>query len=380
MNGVYRTPDYRLFPLAEQACPWVLVDNDVDAQDPDAITKPLMYEAGVYFICDVTLDSRTNVYRIPFSKTFDELLLARAYEKGTVNDLRHALGVGEVATGNRKPNVERTGNRTSNHTLDVRSLRPPERPLPIVGQRLNGLPLPAAPRPRGPDVDYFNRRGGGNRDAVMLELDIQQDPNNGNPLKNEVQVILEQMFFDILQESPNKRTHTEGSWTNIPHMLREEYGVENLYQRLDLPFHAVQYAILSPEKWLLHFNRFFPPTIPKHAGQNFGKASYYHSYLNLVRTLSQQRLTQVRAELFGKFNTLAWVPHTESDRMWCTKKALTRNWSSLPPGIVQGPKVAINSIVMARLGERPRLRPAPQPDQPRVQAEEEEEEEGGEEQ
>lgn len=104
---------------------------------------------------------------------------------------------------------------TSNHTVNVHSFRLPDHPLPAISHRLNGIALPNPPCPHGPDVDYFDRHGGGNREPISLddEPHPQQDPQN--PLKNRVQLILEQMFYDILQESPNKKGHAEGSWTNI---------------------------------------------------------------------------------------------------------------------------------------------------------------------
>ncbi|KAH0826436.1 hypothetical protein J3R83DRAFT_5418 [Lanmaoa asiatica] len=56
INGAHRTPFYRMLGLVKEACPEVLLNDDEDPSDPDAITTPLMYDAGVYFVCDVVLD------------------------------------------------------------------------------------------------------------------------------------------------------------------------------------------------------------------------------------------------------------------------------------------------------------------------------------
>ncbi|KAI6138337.1 hypothetical protein BKA82DRAFT_3990551 [Pisolithus tinctorius] len=189
-------------------------------------------------------------------------------------------------------------------------------------------------------------------------------------------MILEQMYYDILQESPNKRSHTQGAWTNIPQSLRDEMAVEDLYLQLELPFEAVQYSIASDEVWQLHFNRFFPAQVPQRAGQNFGKCRYYHTYLALVRRLPSHQLQLVRSELRRKFNTLAWIPYTESDRMWCTKKTTLSRWNHLPAnGPVQGPKIAINPRKMRILHQQPSLRPAPRAVEPQREEEEEGEDE-----
>lgn len=363
LNGAHRTPVYRLLGLAKQACPHVLDEEDVDPDDPDMVTIPLMYEAGTYFVCDVVSDTRTNVYRIPHSKAFDQQLILQAYEKGTMNELRHILGVGDVETGQRQRHTDRTSNRSSCQTMDVRHLRPQDRPLPALGHRLDGLLLPKPQPPRGPDVDYFHLHGGGNRPLEARDDDPEFIVDPQNPLKNEVQVILEQMFFDILQESPNKKSHREGAWTNIPREFRHQLGIEDLYLHIEFPFHAIQYTISSPDNWAMHFDRFFPPAVPQRSGQNFGKARYYHSYLNLIRNLSRQKLSGVRCELRRKFNTLAWVPYTESDRMWCTKKMASSKWQSLPTGRMEGPKIAINLLMFSHLGGRPTLRLPPRPEE-----------------
>jgi hypothetical protein len=375
LNGAHRTPCYRALGLAKEACPEVLFDENDDPDDPDVITTPLMYEAGTYFICDVVCDSRTQAYRIPYGKTFNPQFIIQAFEIGTMNELRHMLGVGDVQRGHREPHEERTANRTTHQTMDVRHIRPADRPLPAIGHRLDGLPFPNPQQPHGADVNFFQEHGGGNRQAIDVgnNFEIQQDANN--PLKNEVQIILEQMYFDILQESPNKRSHREGAWTNIPQVLRQQLATEDLYLQLELPFEAVQYHISSAEEWTTHFNRFFPSAIPEHVFQNFGKARYFNTYLDLVRRLTPHRLGIVRTELRRKFDTLAWIPHTEGDRMWSTRKTTPGRWQYLPNGRKEGPKIAINPVVMTRLGGRPRIRPAPGIEELREEEEEEEEEE-----
>lgn len=383
LNGAHRTPADKFINLAQEACALVHTEGEPDdpdgSDDSDAIAAPLMYDAGVYFLCDIVQDVASKCYRIPWGKTFNPTYITIAYEQGTLHDIRHLLGAGEVRTGprQRQPNTgtERTSNRTSNQTIKVQDIRPAERPLPQITNRLDGRPIPNPVHPQGVDVDYFQHHGGGNREHD----DDDNQPDNQdpqNPLKCQVQLILEQMYYDILQESPNKRNRNEGAWTNIPGEFREQLAVENLYSHLHLPFTAVQYQICTPELWAKHFDRFFPSQLPKGASQNFKKSRYYHIYLDLVRRLSPMELSPVRQELRQKFNTIAWMPWTEADRMWCTKKMTSRNWKYLPEnGAHDGPKIAINPRVLQVLQERPRLRPPPRVEE--VHHEDDHSEDGG---
>ncbi|KAF8431680.1 hypothetical protein L210DRAFT_3507781 [Boletus edulis BED1] len=134
LNGVHCTSDYHLYNLAKQTCPEVL-------KDPNAHIQPLMYEVGVYFLCDMR-----------------------------------------------------------------------------------------------PDINYFHQHGRGNCPPIPPDDDAKPEPENS--LKSHVQLILEQMFYDILQESPNRKSHSQKPWTNIPLTLREEHVTEDLYLRLEFPFDA----------------------------------------------------------------------------------------------------------------------------------------------
>ncbi|KAG9308264.1 hypothetical protein JVU11DRAFT_12151 [Chiua virens] len=170
INGAHRTPVYRMLGLAKEACPEILLNGDEDPEDPDALTTPLMYDAGVYFLCDIISDARTHSYRIPFSKTFTQQFITQAYEVGTINELQHLLDAGEIPRGHQHQQpggqVERTKNRSSNHTYNIGQMRPADRLLPAIGRRLDGLPLPEVEQPHGADVDYFHQHGGGNPEGL----------------------------------------------------------------------------------------------------------------------------------------------------------------------------------------------------------------------
>ncbi|KIO00762.1 hypothetical protein M404DRAFT_60475, partial [Pisolithus tinctorius Marx 270] len=135
----------------------------------------------------------------------------------------------------------------------------------------------------------------------------------------QVQVLLEQFFYDLLQESPNKKAASEGSWTNIPPRQRSQEATETLYRSFALPFFAAQYTFCTGQQWDLHFNRLFPAQLPTTMGQNFRKCTYYHKWLDLIASLGVQSRNRVQAAIRQKFNTLVWIPFTGSDRIWCTR-------------------------------------------------------------
>ncbi|KAI6044342.1 hypothetical protein EDC04DRAFT_2561460, partial [Pisolithus marmoratus] len=192
----------------------------------------------------------------------------------------------------------------------------------------------------GPDVDHFAQHGGGSHDAQVL-IGAAQDDGEDTPTR--IKLLLEQFFYDMLEESPNKKAATDGPWTNIPKWLCTQEATEHLYQSFGLPFVAAQYKFCTPEQWNLHFSHMFPLTVPITCAQNFGKATYYHQWLDLIASLGSQSTKRLRATIWAKFDSLIWIPWTGSDQMWCTRPVQSRGWFALPIGShPAGPQIAIN--------------------------------------
>ncbi|KAF8551898.1 hypothetical protein OG21DRAFT_1486625 [Imleria badia] len=207
-------------------------EDDLHPADPDAVTAPLMYQAGTYFICDVVADSRIPFYCIPYSKTFNSQYILHAYNKG-------------MSRSSKLPEYSPYGPRQQPFILSDQIGPSFQTPLPVLSPSVNHVPLLEPPHPHGPNVNYFHYHGGGNCQPAIDddEPHLQEDPCN--PLKIEVHVILKQMFFYIVQEFLNKKSQLEGAWINIPQALRHEFAVEDLYLTLNLSFHSVQYTIAS---------------------------------------------------------------------------------------------------------------------------------------
>ena len=367
LNGAYRAPWGNFRALAQEASQHLLDDPEFDAEDdPDAPTHPLMYEGGVYFLCDIECDQASRSFRIAYGKEFSADAIIRVYKMGSLAEIRHRLGVVHIERGRRKVHASRTQNRTAHTTTSVDVMRDADRELPTIDNRLDDMRIVQRGRMQGRDVEYFHQQGGGNR-----------QPGNDAPgehvLATEVRKILEQFYYDMLAESPNRRRAQEGAWTNIPPALRERLAVEELYTQLRFPFYHCQYTLCTPEQWVTQFNRFFPAEVVTRPGQNFKKARYYERYTALIGDLTVQSKQRLRQTLKNKFDTLAWVPRAASDRMWNTKKETGGQWQHLPSNEErQGPQIAVNPKVKERRLWPPMLRLAPRPEE-LVEEEEEEE-------
>ena len=368
INGLYHRPEDQFLKLAKDACQHIPTDYDdyvdgLETEDPDVI-MPLMYEAGLYFVCDIVTDD-SGTFRLPFHKAISDDAFKNAFQL-SIEDVRQVMGVANHNLSRRVINPDRTNNRSKRRTLRVQDIRPPDRTLPEVNEALlQNVYIRPTRSMGGPDVDHFARHGGGNRDAQVL---LNNQPNNNQDISLKVQHILEQFFYDMLQESPNRKGASQGAWTNIPSELRVQEATEHLYQTFGLPFFAAQFTFSTDEQWTLHFNRMFPAQPPTIKAQNFGKCTYFLKWLELIHSLSPQSTSRVRTTIRAKFNTLLWIPYTGSDRMWCTRPMKGRGWFALPKGQEPtGPQIALNPNTHLYGPGTPFLRPIPEslPEDPR---------------
>lgn len=360
LNGLYHRPEPRFQKLAEEACQQVPLDYedyDEDLDDSDNDSMPLMYDAGLYFVCDIVVD-HSGTYRLPFHKTFTEEAIIAAF-RITIREIKEVMGVGDLHLSRPKAHLERTANRSKRRTIHVDDIRPEDRDLPQIDSHLDNIQLRPTQRMRGEDVNHFAIHGGGNRTNGVDDHNDEESQD----ITLRVKKILEQFFFDMIEESPNKKSAKEGAWTNIPRQMRAQEATEQLFQSFALPFFAAQYCFCTTEQWDMHFNRLFPLQFPTSSGQNFRKCTYYTQWLNLISALNQQSLRRVRATIKTKFDSLAWIPYTQSDRMWSTRPCTgVRVWSMLPQGQpYAGPQIALNPRSRHLGLGKPFLRATPNP-------------------
>ncbi|KAG2367063.1 hypothetical protein BDR07DRAFT_1479626 [Suillus spraguei] len=101
MNACFTHPAEG-FGWEKNCCQRVL--EDLEADDEDAPTVPILYDSGTYFICDSVMNTgRTTFLRLPLQRTFDSESMARIYHKKSINDVKASFDwsvvVLTIATG-----------------------------------------------------------------------------------------------------------------------------------------------------------------------------------------------------------------------------------------------------------------------------------------
>jgi hypothetical protein len=324
--------------LIERCCQQVLEDPADDEDDEDAPTVPVLYDNGAYFICDIVLNRDPTFLRLPVQRTFDAESLIRIYHKTSMDDIRSSFAWSTVPLSRRIPNPERTQNR-KRKTRDVDDVREPDRQLLHLDTEVQGIRFKRAVRLAGRDVDLHVLNGDDERD-----LDgAMNDEQNELTTNQRISKIYEQFFLDIIEEAPNPKSARDGSYLSIPTCMRNELARPELLQTADLPFTKAQYCVCTDQQWTMHFDRFFPETIGNIKRQNFGKCTYYANYVALAGAITKKSLSRMRRVLRAEFDKLAWVPYTETDRMWSTGKKKGSGWKVLPRGAKGGgPNIGIN--------------------------------------
>ncbi|KAG1847050.1 hypothetical protein F4604DRAFT_1594704 [Suillus subluteus] len=284
--------------------------------------------------------------------------MARIYYKASVDDIRASFTWSTAPLSKRLPNPDRTQNRKKRKTRDVDDIREPDRQRLRLDIEIRGVRIKPAVRLGGRDVDLYVVNGGNER-----EFNGAGDNEEGERTANErAAKIYEQFFLDLIEEAPNRRSAQLGSYLSIPVDMRCELARPELLQTAELPFELAQYTVCTPEQWKMHFNRLFPETydaaVKSPGRQNYGKCTYYNDYVALARAISGNALDRVRFALKVEFDKLVWVPYTQWDRIWSTKKMTTSTWKALPSGTKGGPLVGINP---RRARERVTLRAFEQP-------------------
>jgi len=199
------------------------------------------------------------------------------------------------------------------------------------------------------DVPETPRNTGGTAASEFEELVV--DPRTTSRLSD----IKRCFASDIFQLAPNPKSNLERPWVLLDSTQKEQTKI-HIFQSQDISrvFSQAQYRIMSGTDWNdLVFRRYFPvkgATMAK-ALQHFPFASYYMLWEALMNRLDEGKAKITRDHVLNWFDTLHWVPHPESDRMWSTREATGRSWVRVPPGPAQNcPRLAFNPRFGGELG------------------------------
>ncbi|KAG1893109.1 uncharacterized protein F5891DRAFT_963473 [Suillus fuscotomentosus] len=276
-----------------------------------------------------------------------------------MNDIKSSFSWIIAPSGRSHANPERTTNR-KRKTRDVDDVREPDRQRLHLSTEIVGVRFKPPVRLVGRDVELHISNGGEEQD-----LHVEEDDEEGDLTADQrAAKIYEQFFLDIIEEAPNRKSRREGSYLSIPARMRGDLARPTLLQTTAVPFDQVQYSYCSREQWKMHFGRFFPGTAEDAdramRSQNFKRCRYLNRYIALAQETGRKYLPRIRRALEKEFNTLAWVPCTQSDRMWVTKPMPGSIWKTLPKGQHGGPAIVMNPLLRKKLVT---LRAFPHPDE-----------------
>lgn len=327
MNAInYRPAEGRTETDLTQTCCWNLYLDDTDSDtvesDEDLDPVPIMLDHGLYFISGITLQEGVAL-RMGGGDSVTMESITRLY--GLSNELDFKLKF-NVRTWHPNPQ-ERNCNRIQNrrkvpvdvrHIVDDDQLKAQDRTLSELGIAMMPLPQEAGPDITVLDVDYMD----------------EDDQGPEETIDDFITRIWRQFPYDLFENAPNRRSNREPSHLLMTRQEREEATIDN-FKTIDLRgvFSQVVVKLVTPQDWeTLHFKRFFPDKgfRPPTRFQNFPNMRYFQEWNTLMQRLSVKDAEVVRSSIWRQFKTFKWLPLTDTDRVWNTKKVKGPQWTHLP--------------------------------------------------
>jgi hypothetical protein len=309
-----------------QTCCWNVYPDDMDSDilesDDDEDPIPVMLDYGLYFISGVILQEK-KALRMGRGDTVTMDSIMRLYEIQKDEDLNIAFCLTLQAKPSRRS--KRTRN-SQNVPVDVHpvasgaGLVPPDAPLKEPGIEATALPQEA-----GPDI-------------VALQMDpTDQDEGDEEESADDVVARIWRQFpSNIFEIAPIHRSSNQEGSQLLLSVKDQKVATIEVFQDTDLSrlFSRVVVKIVRPDKWEgFQFKRYFPPKghSPPTRLQNFHRMQYFKEWNALMMRLSTERAQGVRDSVWNTFKTFKWLPLTDTDRLWNTKKVkATREWTHLP--------------------------------------------------
>ena len=297
-------------------------DSDISGDsDEDVVLAPVLLEHGLYFVSGVTLQQEVAL-RMGGGDAVSMDSITRLYSITDEHDLNVSFNV-KTWHGNPK---ERCQNRIQNrrkgpvdirHVVDDEELKAQNRTLAEQGIVMMPLPQEAGPDITNPDV---------------YQMDEGQDGQEG--IDDIIARMWRQFPYDLFENAPNPRSNREASHLLMPQQEREEATIE-VFKSTDLRrmFSRVVIKVVNAKDWQgLQFRRFFPCKgfVPPTRFQNFPYMRYFQEWNGLMERLSEKDAKVVRELMWTEFKTFQWLPLTDTDRVWNTKKVTGPQWTHLP--------------------------------------------------
>jgi hypothetical protein len=314
----------REIELAETCC-WNVykddMDSDIAESDEDEDPVPVMLDYGLYFISGVRLQEGKSL-RMGRGDAVSMESIASLYKVRNDQDLKVAF---HLKTWHADPD-QRSRNRTQNRRkvpVDVRLVASKDE---LMAQDTSladlGIAVHMQPQEAGPDIQVLHH--------MDEDQDVQQEGIDDVAAR-----IWRQFPYDLFENAPNHRSNRQGSHLLLSEQQRSQATIE-VFKDTDLSqlFSRVVVKVVKPEKWQnLEFKRYFPAkgfVVPTRL-QNFPRMRYFQEWNTLMDSLSHDDAQVVRDSFWNIFKTFKWLPLTDTDRIWNTKKVKpTNEWIHLP--------------------------------------------------
>ena len=167
-------------------------------------------------------------------------------------------------------------------------------------------------------------------DPVVDEGSDQGMDSNDNPgnhdsdddLDSKLSTLWRQFLVDLTAKAPNPKGGGSPSYCKLNEEERLKVDDEvHRNRKLSDYWVDCQWKIATQQEWTLNFNRLLPDkgdTLYGNA-QNYKSATYYLEWKALMSNSNALTVFAMREQIRRRFNSLFWLPHAQTDRIWHTK-------------------------------------------------------------
>lgn len=319
-----------IYRPAEGRAEQVLLETACQHQSNlDGSTTPILYGRGLYFLADIA--ATEGIFQLPSSRQIDPTFLMDLYRRDSMDEIE----------------------------AEMANFHAPQQVQAVHGALGKGGPIRTTksclPRKRRMtcrvgtlgDNSSEGDTDDGEGSNSLANGSRENEDDNLPELEERIRSIKRQFPSDILQLAPTPRSSAEQPWLLLNQEERNRSKI-SAFKSLELIklFRQAQYKVMADAEWHdIIFLRYFPPQGRKDPDklQNFPACNYYREWQGLMAKLDEERAHSVQDTMFKWFNELCWVPHATTDRMWDTKKMISKQWRMLHGGEAQNcPRLAIN--------------------------------------
>jgi hypothetical protein len=183
------------------------------------------------------------------------------------------------------------------------------------------------------------------------DMDVGSDhqpvlPASDDNLDSKLSNLWRQFLVDLTAKAPNPKSAVLPSYCKLSAEQRSKVHDRD-HQNIKLSdyWNDCQWKISTEDEWCLIFDRLWPDKDKILCGssvQNYKSAIYYIEWTTLTSNSDLPTVSAMRKELRKRFDSLFWVPHAQTDRIWHTKYLKGFQRSSGDDHLQPAPRILIN--------------------------------------